>query len=336
MDQTVQERPGLRGSGRIARVAFGLAVGLLGAEGGARLAEGWLGIGEFARHLDAETAGCATASPTRIYEVVGRCGRDEHGFLLDQGRPLGNPSARRLMILGDSIGEQRWTLDLGDALQRKGRGQVEVWNAALGGYGTCQAAAAARELAPIARPHVVVVQTCPNDVFGSPVVLTGPEGDASVILGGGRRRFPRALLHSALFRTGVMQLAGRGQPDATVAEARACAQGLLAALGTTPVVVVHFPALVDDPADPLLREEADVLAAWSDAPGIRLRERLTPRRHLAALRETTADPIHPSEAVQHELASLLVDDVAAALFSGGRGATVPSSTEAAPRPDAGP
>ncbi len=298
---------------RFVRVLFGVAVGLLVAEGVARLVEGRLSVGDFARHLDATTAGCAQPSVTRIYEVVGRCGRDRHGFLLDQERPLGNPSARRLMVIGDSVGEQSWTLQLGDALQRRGRGQVEVWNASVGGYGTCQEAAVARELLAVARPDAVVVETCPNDVFGSPVVMTGPSGAAEVVMGGRLRAVPRPLLHVAMFRLALPLLAVSGRYDTTVAEAQACARDLVATVGAIPLVVVHFPALVDDPAHPLLVEERNVLAAWSDVPGIRLRERLSERGPLSRLRESSADAIHPRESVQGDIAAVLVEDVAAAL-----------------------
>lgn len=305
--------PDRRFAGRFVRVGFGLAVGLLLAEGAARVVEARRSIGDFARFLDAATVGCASSSLTRIYEVVGRCGRDGNGFLLDQARALGNPSARRVMVIGDSVGEQSWTLHLGDALQREGHGPVEVWNASVGGYGTCQEAAAARELLPLARPDVVVVETCPNDVFGSPVVLTGEGGSPEVVLGGGRLTFPRPLLHIAMFRLGLTQLAVRGRDDTTVEAARACARELVATVGSTPLVVVHFPGLVDDPAHPLLADEADVLAAWSDTPGIRLRERLTRLGPLAELRESSTDLIHPRESVQADIAGALVEDVVAAM-----------------------
>lgn len=296
---------------RLARLAFGMTAGLLLAEGLARVVEVQGGIGNFARHLDAETVGCASPSLTRIYEVVGRCGRDRHGFLLDQARPLGQPDARRVMVVGDSVGEQSWTLHLADALQRRVGGRVEVWNASVGGYGTCQEAAATRELLAVARPDVVVVETCANDVFGSPVVLTGGSGSAEAVLGGRRRSFPRPLLNVALFRLGLARFAVRGTDETTVETARACARDLVATVGAIPLVVVHFPALVDDPLHPLAADERNVLEAWSDVPGVRLRDRLV--GPLTRLRESSTDAIHPRENMQAAIAETFVEEVAAAL-----------------------
>ena len=298
---------------RGAAVALGCAFALALVEVVARVAEPFGDIGEFARHLDVDTLGCARPSLTRIYEIVGRCGRDAHGFLLDQARPLGNPSARRVLVIGDSVGEQSWTLHLADALEAQGRGQVEVWNASVGGYGTCQEAAAARELFALARPDVVVVETCANDVFGSPAVLAGPGGTTSVVVGARLRTFPSAWLRSAAVRAVVARMSSGAGAQSSVAAARGCAQDLVATVGDTPLVVVHFPALVDDPGHPLLADEADVLAAWADAPGIRLRERLAPLGPLSRLRESSRDAIHPREAVQADIAATFVEDVAAAM-----------------------
>lgn len=289
---------------------MGLVLALLLAEGVARWVEARDPVGRFAGHLDADTAGCASASLTRIYEIVGRCGRDDDGFLLDKGRPLGDPAARRVMVIGDSVGEQSWTLHLADRLRARGLGPVEVWNASVGGYGTCQEAAAAEELVGLARPDVVVVETCPNDVFGSPVVLAGHDGFASAVVDGERRRFPRVLLASALFRRGLGRATGAAKAQTTVEAARECARRLVRVVGSIPLVVVHFPALVDDPRHPLLAEERDVEAAWADAPGIRLRERLG---RVAELRESPTDLFHPREGVQHRIAASFVDDVAAAM-----------------------
>ena len=298
---------------RLARLAFGLTAGFLLAEGLARVVEARRGIGDFVLYLDADTIGCSSPSLTRIYEVVGRCGRDRHGFLLDQARPLGDPAARRVMIIGDSVGEQSWTLHLSDALQRRGGAPVEMWNASVGGYGTCQEAAAARELIGLARPDVVVVETCANDVFGSPVVLSGEGGRPEVVVGGRLRSFPRPLLSVAIFRLGLARVAVRGSHETTMEAARDCARDLVATVGAIPLVVVHFPALVDDPDDPQLGEEQRVLEVWSHVPGIRLRERLVRLGPLARLRESASDTIHPRESAQAAIAETFVEDVAAAL-----------------------
>ncbi len=301
----VARRLAARGLGSVLAVAL--------AEGLARVAEPFGDIGEFARHLDVDTLGCARPSLTRIYEIVGRCRRDAHGFLLDRARPLGNPSAKRVLVIGDSVGEQSWTLHLSDALQAEGRGQVEVWNASVGGYGTCQEAAATRELIGVARPDVVVVQTCANDVFGSPAVLEGADGTTTVVMGARLRTFPSALLGSALFRQ-VLARASRGAGAAsTVASSRACAQDIVRTVGDIPLVVVHFPALVDDPKHPLLADEGDVLEAWADVPGIRLRDRLASLGPLRSLRENANDAIHPRESVQAAIAASFSAEVSAAM-----------------------
>lgn len=298
---------------RLAALGFGSVLALLLAEGAARVAEPFGDIGDFARHLDVDTLGCARPSLTRIYEIVGRCRRDAHGFLLDRARPLGNPSAKRVLVIGDSVGEQSWTLHLGDALEAEGRGQVEVWNASVGGYGTCQEAAATRELIGIARPDVVIVQTCANDVFGSPAVLAGADGTTSVVMGERLRTFPSALLGSALFRQVLARASSGAGAASTVASSRACAQDIVATVGGIPLVVVHFPALVDDPKHPLLADEADVLAAWADVPGIRLRDRLGSLGTLRSLRENANDAIHPRESVQLAIAASFSEDVSAAM-----------------------
>jgi hypothetical protein len=293
----------------VRRLAFASGVALVALELAARGVEARAPVGPFATHLDAGTAGCARPSLTRIYEIAGRCGRDGDGFLLDHDRPLRQPGALRMLVVGDSVGEQSWTLHLGDALADRLRVPVEVWNTSVGGYGTCQEAAAAAELLPVARPDVVVVETCPNDVFGSPVVLAGEGALASAVVAGGLLTFPRVLLRSALFRVGLGRATGPASASISVDAARSCAARLVDSLDGVPFVVVHFPALVDDPDHPALVDERAVARAWADVPAIRLRDRIAP---LAPLRESPDDLIHPRETAQARIAAALVDDVAAA------------------------
>jgi lysophospholipase L1-like esterase len=153
-------------------VSCALALGL--AELGARLFDldplaadrGLLG-------REANRGDCMRPAPYLGYELVpGACGANSLGFLGPE-RPVDKPSGTvRVLVLGDSISEQRtWVELLEELLNERLQAPVEVWNLGVSGYGTLNELAYLQHRALDWDPDLVLLQFCLNDYQFTPVLV---------------------------------------------------------------------------------------------------------------------------------------------------------------------
>lgn len=87
------------------------------------------------------------------------------------GTPAADTAAVRVLVLGDSFtfgagneSDRVWTAVMENSLRERGL-NVEVWNAGVEGYDTRSELLLLQRLAPVVRPHVVVVGFLANDVY---------------------------------------------------------------------------------------------------------------------------------------------------------------------------
>lgn len=201
----------MRAPPKVLLLALGLLAGLALAEGVLRL-HPVLPPG-MARSLDAENreAACTRNSLMRGWTPIpGECGRDAHGTL-SHGAPE-EAASRRWLVLGDSVsaGDQ-WVAAVAERLTPEESG-LRIHNAAVSGYDTCQELETWRQLGPVLRPELVVLQTCPNDAKGSSTMVP-LEGDLvryhAPREGGAQAAvdFPIWILHSRLLSLAVLSWA---------------------------------------------------------------------------------------------------------------------------------
>ena len=278
--------------------------------------------------LDEETAKCASPSLTRGYVLDGKCRRDAQGFFVGT-EPRGQAGAARVLVIGDSIAEEPWTFLAGDLAEAGAGRPVEVWNGAVSGYGTCQEAAAARELIPLATPSVVLVETCVNDIGGSPVLRVDRPGWSRLSLHETAWVFPSILLDSAIVRIGMARWVGnRLSPSgasnrAEITTAERCARDLVATATASGarLVVVHFP--VFDTADGEhasdVALEPVVAGVWAraGAAGHDMRGPLEDMGPLVSLRDHVGDHIHPGRVHDPAIARIVAPWLVSALSAAG-------------------
>ncbi len=267
-------------------------------------------------------AACAVTHPTRGWTMrAGACGRDAAGLM--RTPPAPDAAAFTVLLEGDSVGEKAWAHALPDALSARLGRPVAVRNGAVSGYNTCQEADALRAHLAHARVDAVIVQTCANDLQGSVTVLPDTPGWSVVRMGQGWRRMPSRLLDLRLGQLALARaVASSGAVRLSPAGAARCASDIAARARSAdiPLVVLHFPALVDPgegaPALARLRtDEAAVREVWARVAAAQIdgRAALAPLGPLAALAPHDADRLHPRAEAAHPIADALAGPVAAAL-----------------------
>lgn len=279
------------------------------------------------RTLDAgnREAACTRNSLTRGWAPIpGECGRDAHGTLAhgataEEEAGRAEDAARRWLVLGDSVsaGDQ-WVGAVAE-LVTADEPDLRVHNAAVSGYDTCQELETWRELGPVLRPELVVLQTCPNDAVGSfaMVPLEGDRVRYHVHRDGEARAavdFPIWILHSRLLSLAVLSWATatapmvEEHPSMAARYAQACLRILADEVRGSggDLVAVAFPVLAprDSAADRgLLQDEAlvDQLLRDEGVPTLWVRS-LLDEDALVAARTLPDDPLHPSPEAHRALA----------------------------------
>jgi len=296
---------------RGAIVFAGLVVALLIAElvvragGLAPLPDAGLeGVGsdnsEHGCHVPHQTRGWAAAADT--------CGRDQHGMIPDPAAD-GSPV---VLVVGDSIATLRtWLNGTGDAL-REVYPEAQVLSAGHSGYNTCQEYQLVRELIGPVHPDLVVLQTCPNDIGGSPVLVPLGEGRMRYFVGDRSFDAPGVLFYShlataALVRFGAATLAEPSafEGSAGVAYFDSCLSALRDTLVSReiPLVAVHFPVLAAPGVEserPHFRKEAHIVEQTTALaiPALELRPLLEAQGDMASHRPDDLDYIHPNKQAQ--------------------------------------
>lgn len=275
---------------------------------------------------------CARPSPVRGWE--GRpdaCGRGALG-IYDGGHALSRPEGTpRVLVLGDSVSaDDTWARSLEAGLRSRLHPELQVWNAGVAGYDTCQEASALRELLPRVEPDLVLVQTCVNDLDGSLFLTPAPgaPGSVEVHLNGRTSTFPRWLFSSRLLAWGALSWAAHGSGSAPSPSGPGtgrrelvgrCFADLASAAreAGVPLGVLHFPVFVapgtPDPGRRGMLESEVVLqqlTAEADLPSLALRPVLAQVQPIEVYAKQ-GDPIHMS----YE-AALLVGDLVAASLAG--------------------
>jgi len=235
-------------------VVVGLLLGLLAVEGGVRLGaydpmvsqQGLLGA-------ETKRGDCVQPAPYMGYQLVpGGCGANALGFKDTEPPAAKPPGSKRVLVLGDSITEQRAYVDMLELiLTRRLEVPVDVWNMGVTGYSVLNELELLRHRALDLEPDLVVLQLCLND-FGITPVLFEFEGDLFWLRArtGAMDRlglwlFERSALARLIkLRTASGAMAGVGDPEheAAVAAALVEMQRLCQQRGI-PFEVVLFPTL---------------------------------------------------------------------------------------------
>lgn len=267
--------------------------------------------------LDSQTESCARRHPTRGWAIQGRCGRDQRGVFEQKAPPAAG--AWRLLLVGDSVAEGQWSGVLARQLEAYVGRPVALLNGATSGYNTCQEAVALSELLATEHPDAVLLQTCANDSLGSSVVIR--EGDWSIVAWNGRwQRIPSALLRSRLVQLALVSRSRPSTKGRLGSQVRRCAEDAVSAARAAgvPMVVLHFPVLVDDGEDDerlqgLRAEESSLRADWKgvDVPQVEGRVALGALGSLAAIATTDEDRIHPKRAEAERVGAALAAPIAA-------------------------
>jgi len=235
-------------------VLVGVLLGLLLVEGGVRLGaydplvsqQGLLGS-------QGGRGDCVRPAPHMGYELLpGACGANSLGFK-DLEHPAAKPPGTlRVLVLGDSITEQRAYVDMLELLlaQRLGA-PVEVWNMGVTGYSVLNELELLRHRALGFDPDLVVLQVCLND-FGITPILFEHDGQLHWLRANTGGMGPIGLFlfeHSALARlvklhtaSRSMQGVGDAEHEAAVAAALVEMQALSEGAGV-PFELVIFPTL---------------------------------------------------------------------------------------------
>ncbi len=148
-------------------VVAGLLLGLLAVEGGVRLGaydpmvsqRGLLGA-------ETKRGDCVQPAPYVGYEMVpGGCGANSLGFQDTEPVATRPAGGKRVLVLGDSITEQRSYVDMLELmLAERLDAPVEVWNLGVTGYSVLNEAELLRRRALDLEPDLVVLQLCLNEM----------------------------------------------------------------------------------------------------------------------------------------------------------------------------
>jgi len=235
-------------------VVVSLLVGLLAVEGGVRLGaydplvsqRGLLGA-------ETKRGDCVQPAPYMGYQLVpGGCGANSLGFKDTEPTATKPAGSKRVLVLGDSITEQRAYVDMLELmLNQQLEVLVDVWNMGVTGYSVLNELELLRHRALDLEPDLVVLQLCLND-FGVTPVLFEFEGDLFWLRAStgsmdrlGLWLFERSALARLIkLRTasGTMAGIGNAEHEAAVAAALVEMQRLCQQRGI-PFEVVLFPTL---------------------------------------------------------------------------------------------
>lgn len=284
----------------------GLVAALCIAEGVVRALPSRVGLANFELAGGGNRPGCVRPSLTRGYEPIpSTCGVDARGARAYQAGSAGSPV--RVMVVGDSLSTQTaWPNALTAALAAGwGDRAVVLETYGVPGYNTCQELSMLRETIDGSLPDVVLLQACPNDVRGSPVLVrTG--GWVRYFSEGTVVEFPEVFLRSRFLTHGMLAVAPKtaGENlDSGGALAATCLRDLRDEVGARGVelVAVLFPLFYPDdaPAVALVEEVAmRSLLTESHIPFVELRPAYEAAGPMVQHRDTPTDFIHPSLAGQ--------------------------------------
>ncbi|MCB2186542.1 MAG: SGNH/GDSL hydrolase family protein [Deltaproteobacteria bacterium] len=237
------------------------------------------------------------------------------GIRQEPGLASTPPAPGGVLLLGDSIAAIGF---LGQALaNRCGPSGGKIYHAGVVGYATAQEAAYYARFCRPLHPKLVILEFCLNDFDGTPVILSGQNGESKVVgMYLGREQFhPTLFRYSTLYRLYLSAKASLSN-RAGLADDVARALSQLREMGQEDgfrLVVVVYP-LVMPPAqwpESYQKQHRDILAIldrlglpYYDATGL-LEETL--RAHpLTWARMNPADFFHPSREFAGQLAARLL------------------------------
>ena len=256
---------------------------------------------------------CSQLSMTRGYTPIpSLCSRNSHALVGEEVRPR-QETESRILVLGDSLTDRYGWLHM---LQKKHE-DVDFLNAAVTGYNTCQERNFFSELDPILQPDAIIIQMCPNDLSGSPVLTPIGDGTFRYFTGDKAFDFPSWVLHSRLLTYGVLQYGAanmarqwRISDSDSLAFSRGCLQLLQKEAGDRPLVAVVFPSLMPTGNTERnawkLEEKIYQLLDELNISYLKLRPVLEEGGDIRRLQERPNDIIHPS-LEGHKLASQAVE-----------------------------
>lgn len=255
-------------------------------------------------HDGLEERRCLAPSRSRHWAPIpGECGADSLGLHRLSSTIPGEPL--RLLLLGDSISTHTlWVESMRQHLEQALQGPIELANAGVSGYDTCQELATFSELGERYRPQVVVLQTCPNDALSSGVLMLQDSHTFSLLVGERMARVPNWALRSRIMTWAFLMPAIRGAEPGRRNHAPQCLDALARSLQerSVPHFVLLFPALVDsgDPARGEWQAERSLVeqVAMTGAPYLDLRGPLEQEGPLPGLRFRPEDTLHPNEKAQ--------------------------------------
>jgi len=212
------------------------------------------------------------------------------------------PEVPRVLWLGDSVSAaDRWVRKAEAKLRASVHPQLEIWNAGIAGYSTCQEADLLRELIGAVDPDVVLVQTCVNDLSDSMFMIPDGQGRTRIRRGTREVSVPTWALSSRLLTLLAVHRASTAGTNAPIARGdavRSCLlkmQQLSTAAGAS-FGVIHVPYLVDPDhpgATSFLADERALVALTAELglPAMDLRPVLATLGPLSQLAAHN-DPIH--------------------------------------------
>jgi hypothetical protein len=274
-------------------------------------------------------AACYRPSLTRGYEPIpGTCGRDRTGLVPFGGEP--SDAARRVLVLGDSIADQRrWVNTMLAGLDRGLDQPVVGRNGGVPGYDSCGELRVLEEAGLAFEPELVVLQFCLNDYAVSATILPLPDGrvrfHAQQV-----HEFPGWVLRSRLLTMTLLRLGAAGvgrSPDRRIqADPAEHCIARMAQLGRDrgfELWVALFPYLHSDPDgigatvpmdardQPAAQVEARI-RGFLDQQGIRytdLRPVLEAHGPIQDQRNQARDPWHPDNRAQARIGAALAEDL---------------------------
>ena len=275
--------------------------------------------------------GCYRPSLSRGYEPIpGRCGRNAHGMMARRGDAAKPSGGLRVLVLGDSIADQRLWVEVMEArLQTLRPGFViDTWNAGVGGYDTCSELNVYLEHGAAADADIVLLQYCLNDLtLGSAAVMPLGGGRSRLFAGETYLDLPNLLFRSRLatwaaLRYGIYE-AGRVGIHSRARgfeESGRCLLGLKTAVEAQGAIlrVAAFPPLFSDEASPKDkaifhlgydwgREVSRDLFDRMGLPALDLAMPLEAHGGLRQFRHQPDDPWHPDTRGQEILGDALAD-----------------------------
>ncbi|MEC7986939.1 MAG: SGNH/GDSL hydrolase family protein [Myxococcota bacterium] len=221
------------------------------------------------------------------------CGRDDNGLLASTQSPSG------ILILGDSLStSDGWAR----ALQK--RYPKRIINGSVSGYDTCQELHWFRELDKRIQIDAVILQMCPNDIGGSPVLVPKDDHTYRYFTGSRAFDFPRWILRSHLlsyfmFQYAIENIAAPLEEDPVQIEqhTRQCLRELRNEVGNRPLHIIIFPVLSDDQNEHLKgwnsEQQLKSIAQDVGVSYLFLRDSMEGMA-FSSLRERPDDHVHPS------------------------------------------